>query len=101
MGRLGTEDEPQTFVRLVGGPLVTGTRFIAPILRCGTCKERFYTPVPDAIKEAPKYDVSVASTLAISRYSLGIPMYRTEQNQSMHGIPLKDAVNQHAKMTPF
>jgi len=86
MGRLGTEDEPQTFVRLVGGPLVTGTRFIAPILRCGTCKECFYTPVPDAIKEAPKYDVSVASTLAISRYSLGIPMYRTEQNQSMHGI---------------
>ena len=79
------------FIRLVGGSLVTGKRFIASILRCGTCRERFYTPVPDEIKNAPKYEVSVGSTLAISRYSLGVPMYRTEQNQSMHGIPLKDA----------
>lgn len=91
LGKLGKEDEPQMFIRLIGGPLIMGTRFVAPILRCGTCKERFYTPVPDEIKNAPKYDVSVASTLAIARYSLGIPMYRTEQNQSMHGIPLKDA----------
>lgn len=91
LGRLGEEDDPQMFIRLIGGPLVTGTRFVAPILRCGTCKERFYTPLPDEVKKAPKYDVSVASTLAISRYSLGIPMYRTEQNQVIHGIPLKDA----------
>jgi hypothetical protein len=91
LGRIGKEDEPQTLIRLAGGPLVTGTRFVAPILRCGTCKERFYTPIPEHIKNAPKYDVSVASALAIARYSLGVPMYRTEQNQSMHGIPLKDA----------
>jgi transposase len=91
LGRLGEEDDPQIFVRLVGGPLVTGKRFVAPILRCGTCRERFYTPVPDEIKKAPKHGFCVASALAISRYSLGVPMYRTEQNQSMHGIPLKDA----------
>lgn len=90
-GRLGTEDDPQEFVRLTGGPLITGTRFIAPILRCHLCKQRFYTPVPEDIKKAPKYDVSVASTVAIGRYSLGLPMYRTENNQSMHGIPLKDS----------
>lgn len=85
------KDVPQVFVRLKGAPLITGTRFIAPVLRCHVCQERFYTPVPDEIKTAPKYDVSCATTLAIGRYSLGLPMYRTEQNQSMHGIPLKDS----------
>lgn len=60
-------------------------------MRCHLCKQRFYTPIPEQIKKAPKYDVSVATTLAIGRYSLGLPMYRMEQNQSMHGIPLKDS----------
>lgn len=60
-------------------------------MRCHLCKQRFYTPVPEDIKKASKYDVSVPSTLAIGRYSLGLPMYRMEQNQSMHGIPLKDS----------
>ena len=91
LGKLAKEDEPQVLLRLVGQPLITGTRYVAPVLRCNVCKKRFYTPVPDAIKKAPKYDASVATTLAIGRYYLGLPMYRTEQNQSMHGIPLKDA----------
>lgn len=88
--KLGADD-PQLFIRLEGKPLITGTRFVAPVTRCNLCKERFYTPVPESIEKAPKHDVSVATTLAIARYSLGIPMYRTEQNQSMHGIPLKDS----------
>jgi hypothetical protein len=79
------------FVRLVGNPLITGTRYIAPVTRCHLCQERFYTPVPEEIKNAPKYDVSCGTTLAIGRYYLGLPMYRTEQNQSMHGIPVPDS----------
>jgi hypothetical protein len=47
--------------------------------------------VPEAIKSAPKYDVSCGTTLAIGRYYLGLPMYRTECNQTMHGIPVKDS----------
>lgn len=90
-GRLGIEDAPKELIRLKGTALITGSRYIAPILRCNLCKERFHTPIPEAIKSAPKYDVSVATTLAIGRYSLGLPMYRTELNQSMHGIPLKDS----------
>ena len=85
------KDKPQTFVRLVGSPLITGKLFIAPVVRCHLCQKRFYTPVPDEIKKSPKYDVSCASTLAVSRYYMGVPMYRTEQNQSMYGIPMKDA----------
>ena len=78
-------------MRLEGSPLITGTRFVAPILRCHLCKERFYTPIPESIKNAPKYAPSCASTLAIARYFSGTPMYRIEQDQAMHGIPMKDA----------
>lgn len=84
-------DSLQTIVQLVGNPMITGTRYLAPGLRCGTCQARFQIPIPEEIKNAPKYDVSVASTLAIARYSLGLPMKRTETNQAQHRIPMKDA----------
>lgn len=91
-GTLGDDpDSLQTIVRLTGGPLITGTRYLAPGMRCDTCQTRYQTPVPEDIKNAPKYDVSCATTLAIGRYCLGLPMYRMEQNQGQHGIPLKDA----------
>lgn len=85
------KDSLQMIVRLVGSPLITGTRYLAPGMRCGTCQTRFQTPLPEEIKNAPKYDVSCATTLAIGRYSLGLPMYRMEQTQAQHGIPMKDA----------
>lgn len=85
------KDELQVVVRLEGSPLITGTRYVAPGMRCNVCGDRFKTPIPEAIKNAPKYDVSCATSLAIARYSLGLPMYRIEQNQAQHGIPMKDA----------
>lgn len=78
-------------MRLKGNPLITGTRFVAPTYRCNVCQTRFYTPIPDSIKNASKYSPSCASTLAIARYSLGLPLLRIEQDQTMHGIPVKDA----------
>lgn len=90
VARLGA-DKPQVFVRLEGSPLITGKRYVVPVTRCSLCLERFYTPVPETIKKAPKYDVSCGTTLAIGRYSLGLPMYRMERNQSMHGIHVKDS----------
>ena len=84
-------DTSQVLVRLIGGPLITGTRYIVTCLKCNTCDTRYKAPVPAEIKNAPKYDISCATALAISRYSMGVPMYRTEQHQDMHGIPMKDA----------
>ncbi len=84
-------DSLQTVVRLIGNPLITGTRYLAPGMRCDTCQTRFQTPMLEEIKNAPKYDVSCATSLAIGRYSMGLPMYRIEQNQAHHGIPMKDA----------
>lgn len=85
------KDEPTVFVRLMGNPVITGTRFTATCSRCNVCNKRFRAPVPESIKRASKYDASCATSLAIARYSLGIPMYRMEKNQAMHGIPMKDA----------
>jgi len=84
-------DDPQVLVRLVGSPLVTGTRYNVEMTRCDVCGTRFKAPIPDEIKKASKYDVSVATTLAIARYSLGLPMHCIEQNQAHHDIPLPDA----------
>ena len=86
-----SQDDPQVLVRLVGNPLITGKRYTVTCLKCNVCDTRYKAPVPTTIKNTPKYDVSCATTLAIARYSMGIPMYRTEQNQGMHGIPMKDA----------
>ena len=88
--KLGLED-PKVLVKLEGSPLITGMRYLAEQLRCNLCSARYVTPWPDKIKNQPKYDVSCASTLAIGRYSMGLPMYRIEQNQEMHGIPMSDA----------
>lgn len=78
-------------VKLEGAPLITGTRYTAEGLYCGLCGDRFPVHFPDAIKNAPKYAVSCASSLAIARYSMGLPLYRIEKNQAMHEIPMADA----------
>ena len=81
----------QVVVRLVGSPLITGTRYVAPGMRCDVCGKRFKTPIPKEITDAPKHDISVSTTLAIAHYSLGLPMHRIEDNQAQHGIPMPDA----------
>ena len=84
-------DKPQAMVRLEGSPLITGTRYIAECLRCNVCKTRYQTPMPDEIKHAPKCDVSVATTLAIGRYFMGLPFFRIETIQTIQGVPMPDA----------
>ena len=71
--------------------MITGVHYSAERLRCNVCNKRFCCPWPDDIKSAPKYAVSCATTLAIGRYSLGLPLHRIEANQAMHGIPVADS----------
>lgn len=89
-GRLRA-DFPKVVVKLQATPIISGTRYTAEGLYCGLCGDRFPVNFPDEIKNAPKYDVSCASSLAIARYSLGLPFYRIEKNQAMHEIPMPDA----------
>jgi len=88
---LAVEDKPSFLLRLEGKPMITGTKYALEITRCNLCRTRFYTKAPASIAQAPKYDASCTSTLAIARYSMGVPMSRLEGHQAMHGIPLPDA----------
>lgn len=90
-GKLSLDDDPQVLVRLVGNPLITGTKYVAECLRCNLCKKRYQTAMPEEIKNKPKYDVTVPSTLAIGRYAMGLPLHRIENSQETHGIPMPDA----------
>lgn len=85
------QEPPKVLVKLEGNPLITGTHYSAERLRCHVCNKRFSSPWPDDIKNSPKYDASCATTLAIGRYALGLPLHRIEANQAMHGIPVADS----------
>ena len=82
-GILAVEDKPQFLLRLEGTPMITGTKYALEITRCNLCRTRFYTKAPEVIAQAPKYDASCISTLAIARYSMGVPMSRLEAHQAM------------------
>jgi len=71
--------------------MITGTKYALETTRCNLCRARFYTQAPEVIAQTPKYDASCISTLALARYSMGLPMSRIEAHQAMHGIPLPDA----------
>lgn len=71
--------------------MITGVKYALEVTRCTLCRTRFYTKPPEAIATAPKYNASCISTLALARYSMGLPMSRIEAHQAMHGIPLQDA----------
>lgn len=78
-------------IRLVGQPLVTGTRYQLAGFRCHLCGDVYKPDVPKAIKEAPKFAPSAVSNIAIGHYSLGLPFHRIEGLQANYNIPLPDA----------
>lgn len=85
------ESTPGKLIRLVGNAIITGRRYIIEKLRCNLCGDRFNATVPSSIEEAPKYDNSCRSTLAISRYGMGLPFKRIETYQAIQHIPVADA----------
>jgi transposase len=88
-------------IRLVGQPLVTGTRYQLAGFRCHLCGDIYKPEVPQAIKEAPKYAPSAVSNIAIGHYYLGLPFHRIETLQANYCIPLADATqyDEMAKLT--
>lgn len=80
-----------SLVRLVGQPLVTGTRYQLAGFRCHLCGDIYKPEVPKAIKEAPKFAPSAVSNIAIGHYYLGLPFNRLEALQANYNIPLPDA----------
>jgi transposase len=83
--------KPGLLIRLQGQPLIMGTRYRIEKLHCLVCGAWYTAPIPKAVAEQPKYDVSCRTTLAIGRYYMGLPFKRMELWQSLQQIPMADA----------
>jgi len=78
---------PARLIRIVARPIFNATVFELERLRCALCGSLFTAPVP-AEAGLGKYDPSVGVMLALMRYGVGVPMYRTGKWQTYFGVPL-------------
>lgn len=83
--------EAGNLIRLVGQPLITGTRYQLAGFRCHLCGDIYKPDVPLAIQAAPKFAPSAVSNIAIGHYNLGLPFHRIERLQANYKIPVPDA----------
>jgi transposase len=81
---------PGVEIRIDGNALLSAIRYELEKLRCSACGEVFTAKVPDAAG-AEKYSPRARAVLAVSRYYLGLPLYRVESYQAMLGVPVPDA----------
>ena len=82
---------PRTLVRVTGQAPLAATVYRLEQMRCRLCDAVFTAPAPAGVVEAPKYDASCASMLALLRYGGGVPFYRLEGLQASLQVPLPDA----------
>jgi hypothetical protein len=81
---------PGVEIRIDGNALLRAIRYELEKLRCSACGQIFTARLPDdAGKE--KYRPRARAVLVVSRYLLGLPLYRMEAYQAMQGVPLPDA----------
>lgn len=86
-GRLYLFSQPAQIIRIVAQPIFQATIFELERLRCALCGALFTAPAPPEAGEG-KHDSSVGIMLAVLRYGMGQPMYRTDKWQSHFGVPL-------------
>ena len=79
--------KPARIVRMIAQPIFQATIFELERLRCALCGALFTAPPPPEAGHS-KYDPSVGVMLALTRYGIGLPMYRTDKWQSHFGVPL-------------
>jgi len=81
---------PGVEVRIDGNALLSAIRYELEKLRCSACGQVFTAAGPREAG-AEKYTARARATLAVSRYYLGVPMYRLAAYQAMVGVPVADA----------
>jgi transposase len=81
---------PGVEIRIDGNALLSAIRYELEKLRCSACGEVFTAKMP-AGAGAEKYSPRARAVLAVSRYYLGLPLYRVEAYQAMLGVPVSDA----------
>ncbi len=78
---------PSRVVCIHAQPMIAATLWSAEVLRCGDCQKVFTAPLPPEAR-GPKYDPNVGDALLVSRFGMGVPMYRTARWQLDVGVPL-------------
>lgn len=90
-GRLFQDGSPIEKIVLTGQPLIGATRYEQPAFRCGRCRRRYVTALPEGVtgeRHTPESD----ATLALARYGTGLPLNRLSALQDEFGIPLSPSV---------
>ncbi len=77
-------------MRIDGHALLSALRYALQKLRCSACGQIFTATLPDEAG-AEKYSAQARAVLAVSRYYLGLPLYRLQGYQAMLGVPVADA----------
>ena len=77
-------------IRIDGHALLSAIRYELHKLRCSACGQIFTASLPHEAGEE-KYSARARAVLAVSRYYLGLPLYRVEAYPAMLGVPVPDA----------
>src|SRR5882724_8931983 len=77
-------------IRIDGHALLSAIHYELHKLRCSACGQIFTASLPPEAGEE-KYSAQARAVLAVSRYYLGLPLYRVEAYQAMLGVPVPDA----------
>ena len=89
-GKLYTQSQPATLVRIRGMAPLQATVYERERLRCNLCGEVFTAAAPKGVG-TEKYDASVAAMIALLKYGCGLPFHRIEKLQRNLGIPMPAA----------
>ena len=81
------EYRPSIVMTFKGQAPISGTKHECQRLRCSACGKIFSPAILGRLQEH-KWDQTVAVTLAIMHYWMGLPFYRLERFQKMIGAPL-------------
>lgn len=101
-GKLYEMSEPGVFIKVIGKPLATATRYNLQKLRCTLCETIYQAPLPAGVSDK-KYDENFVAMLMINKYFISVPFYRQDRLQNYLGIPLPsstqwDLMHEHKGM---
>lgn len=86
-GKVYTQRQPKTLVRVVGQAPVEATVYEMERLRCNACGQVFTAEEPEGIG-SDKYDATAIAMIAQLKYGTGVPFTRLERMEGQLGIPL-------------
>lgn len=78
-------------IQLVGQALVRAVRYRRQVLRCSKCQWTFTAPLPEGVHDG-KYDPTVAASLAVYRYAMGLPFHRIATMLKSMSVPVAASV---------